>query len=147
MSGVISVKMLPEDIQVKWDRLVDNYPIVRWIDLGNGTLFRIMAYHVQNTFNMPREGFFVAIERVGAFFFRVDSHLSTAYVSEKLFLPESDAAIMADWINTQIGKYKKQQGIYNARIINEVSHYNYSGEKIFIPLHPEIINMELNNEF
>lgn len=146
MSSDVSDKIIKKYIKVKWDRLAGNDPIIRWIDLGNGTLFRIMAYHVKNTFDMPREGFFVAIERIGAFFFRSDSEVSCEYVSEKLFLPEGDAAIMADWINTQTGNYNKQQGIYSARIISEVEHYNYAGEKRFIPLHPEIINEELTSE-
>jgi hypothetical protein len=55
-------------IKVKWPKVMDrrklDAPILNWIDLGNGTLFRIAAFFTLD----PAYGIQVSIERGGAFF-------------------------------------------------------------------------------
>lgn len=132
-------------VSVKWPRVMDYHdldqrPLVAWLDLGNGTMFRIGAFFIHGGRKYPRPGFFIGIERVGCFFFRVpENPLSAAYVSEKLHLPEPDAAIMADWMNSQFGLAAKQQGDYTKKYIEEVDVYHYSGENPIKPLCPEIV--------
>lgn len=130
---------------VRWPRVMnyndlDQRPLVTWLDLGNGTLFRVGAFFVHGGFKQPRIGLFLGIERVGSFFFRIPEYpVSGQYVSEKLNLPPSDANIMADWLNSQFGLEAKQQGEYTQYIIEEVDVYHYSGENPIKPLCPEIL--------
>lgn len=132
-------------INVKWPKVldynnVDQPPLIAWIDLGNGTMFRIFAFFSRGGALRPRAGLVVAIERVGSFFFRLDNKIAYQYVSEKLNVPESDARALADWLNAQLGHDVPQQGEYTESYIREVDYYSYSGENPLMPLVPEIMN-------
>lgn len=125
------------DVKVKWDHIVNQYPnsipVCNWIDLGNGTMFLISAFNTYKSIGMARDGIMIAIDRVGSFLFPQDSELKFGYVSEKLFIPESDARAMADWLNVQIKQYKKQQGIYSRTYLDYTEEY-YQGSKIIRPI-------------
>lgn len=136
--------------QVKWDQVIsfsesESIPLCNWIDLGNGTMFRIAAFFTYRHLNMSRDGLFIAIERVGSFLFAIDKPLHYAYVSNKLFVPESDARALADWINTQLGYKADQQGEYNPDYINAVEPVMYAGEKALLPLTPRIVGNDKTN--
>ena len=134
-----------KEIKVKWCKVLDwkeegQPPIIRWMNLGNGTMFRITAffahsYHEAN----PREGLYIGIERVGSFLFGIGKEIHPDYISEKLNLPEPDAAGIADWMNVQLGFDAKQFGIYNEDYINEIEPYGLIGERFYFPLMPRII--------
>ncbi len=133
-------------VQVKWPKVISSNnitPLVGWIDLANGTMFRIAAFFVPGFYDYPRSGFWVSLERAGSFFFAIpEKPLSAAYVAEKLFLhPDgSDAPAMADWINAQFGfEDAKQQGEYRKGYILEVEPYGLIGENKIMPLVPEIL--------
>lgn len=131
-------------IKVKWPKVldynnIDQPPLIAWIDLGNGTMFRIFAFFSRGGDLRPRPGLVVGIERVGTFFFTINKPYSYGYVSEKLCLTEPDARAIADWMNAQVGHDFDQQGRYYADYIKEVEPYFYSGEYALMPLVPEII--------
>ena len=133
-------------VQVKWPQVISPekvLPFIGWIDLANGTMFRIMAWFVPYYHLWPRQGLWVSLERAGSFFFAIpEKPLSAAYVAEKLFLhPDgSDAPAMADWINAQFGfEDAKQQGEYRKGYILEVEPYGLIGENKIMPLVPEIL--------
>lgn len=134
--------------KVKWPQVLkyenlDQAPLLRWIDLGNATMFRLSAYFVHGGYSYPGRGLVVGIERVGMWFFKIHSDsqwFRWGYVAEKLFLPESDARAIADWINAQIGfEDTEQQGEYNPTYIREVEPYGLGGENFVMPLVPVII--------
>lgn len=132
------------ELKVKWPKVLDynnldQPPLIAWIDLGNGTMFRIFAFFSHGGTKRPRPGLVVAIERVGSFFFALHRALTHVYVSEKLNVPEGDARALADWINVQLGHEFPQQGEYNKDYIEEVELYYYAGEMALMPLVPEII--------
>ena len=136
---------MTKKIKVEWDKILDwkdisKPPIIRWIDLGNATMFRITAFFAHSFHDgNPREGLYIGIERVGSFLFDLKLPKSTKYVAEKLNLPESDAAAIADWINAQLGYDLEQFGEYNEDYINEVEPYGLIGERFYMPLVPRII--------
>lgn len=130
---------------IKWPRVMDYHnvdqpPLIEWIDLGNGTMFRIFAFFSRGGWNRPRDGLVVGIERVGSFFFTIDTFKTWTYISEKLNLPESDARAIADWINVQIDKSCPMQGIYNFDYIRAVEPVMYAGEYARMPLVPDLID-------
>lgn len=132
------------EVKVKWPKVldyndIDQPPLIEWIDLGNGTMFRIFAFFSRGGTKRPRPGLVVALERVGSFFFKLGGNISYQYVSEKLNVPEPDARALADWLNIQLDQDVPQQGEYNEKYINEVELYFYSGEVGMMPLVPEII--------
>ncbi len=136
---------MSKEIKVKWDKVLDwkdinKPPLIRWIDLGNATMFRITAFfaHAFHDGN-PREGLYIGIERVGSFLFTLTRAVNPDYISEKLGLPESDAAAIADWMNVQLGFDVKQFGVYNEDYINEVEPSGLIGERFYFPLVPRII--------
>lgn len=134
-------------LKVKWEKVIHadilNVKYVcRWIDLGNGTMFRIVSFFTDTLKGDPRDGLFVAIERVGAFLFPLSDHYKTGYVSEKLFLPPSDAAAIADWMNAQLKNDVPQQGIYTKSYIEDIEPVIYAGERPYLPLCPVIISEE-----
>ena len=60
-------------VKVKWKAVLSvdpPVPLLRWIDLGNGTMFRIAAFFVRGGVLDPGHGIYVGIERVGGFFFK-----------------------------------------------------------------------------
>jgi|GEM_PF-7081908 hypothetical protein len=132
-------------VKVKWPRIIDfnnivHRPICRWIDLGNGTMFRITAFFTYPFYDMSRDGLLIAIERVGCFLFGLNrTEFRWDYVAEKLYLPEADARIIADWMNAQCGFDFPQQGHYVEAYIREVEPYGLIGEKHLMPLIPEIL--------
>jgi hypothetical protein len=131
-----------ETVHVKWDQVISFNespckPILRWINLGNGTLFRISAFFVRKKDKMPKDGIFVAIERVGSFLFAIDAPIHFSYVSEKLYVPKSDARAIADWINAQIGHETEQQGNYCLDYLEETLIINVE-EWPFPALSPKI---------
>lgn len=133
-----------KNVKIKWPKVLDYHdldqrPLLKWIDLGNGTLFRISAFFVRGGRNYPRVGLQVSIEYKGSFFFSIDHPLGGSYVCKKLFLSNPDALIIADWLNAQLGHYTKQQGVYNSKYITEVEEYGLIGEHKIMPLTPEII--------
>lgn len=123
---------------VKWPKVINSYdePIVKWIDLCNATMFRIIAF---KTFR-PKRCLVVAIERIGCFCFDMERVKSWQYVSEKLFVSESDARALADWINAQTGLDHEQQGIYSRDMLADVEEYGLGGEMKEMPLIPEKIS-------
>jgi len=129
------------DLKVKWPKIVNSYffPQCHWIDLGNGTMFRIGAFYTTPNFGGPREGLFVSIEDKGSFLFAIDFAISFQYVSERLNLMEPDARNIADWINAQLEHDVNQQGIYYKSYIDGVEPYGHIGESLHWPLKPEII--------
>jgi hypothetical protein len=95
---------------------------------------------------MPREGLFVGIERVGAFLFALNNPVNHHYVSQKLYIPESDARAIADWINAQLGFDHPQQGHYDRDMLNDIDYIVYSGERPMLPLIPTIIDKEYHEQ-
>jgi hypothetical protein len=139
------------ELKVKWDQIIKysdlkSTPICRWIDLCNATMFRISAFFTYHHLDMPRDGLFVSIERVGAFLFPIDKALDHYYVSAKLYVPEPDARAIADWINAQLGYDHPQQGHYNKEMLEAVDYVIYAGEKALLPLVPIIIDDKDNHE-
>ena len=66
------------DIKVKWEKIVvGDKPIIKIINLGNGTQFKLISFH-------HCAKLFVALERLGAFFFDCKRFKAGIYVSEKL---------------------------------------------------------------
>lgn len=111
-------------------------PVIRYIDLGNGTMFCLYLFRTES----PYRGTMVAIDRVGAFLFR-DSKVSTDYVSEKLRVPKSDAAALADWLNVQNGHYEiqRQQAEYDyVYVSNAPEYYKLIGQDAIEVLKPII---------
>jgi hypothetical protein len=102
-------------------------------------MFRIGAFFTSPYHEMPRLGLFIGIERVGSYLFPINYPIGYAYVSEKLFVPESDARALADWINTQMGHKTEQQGIYNKDYIMDIELISYAGEIPLLPLYPKIV--------
>lgn len=124
------------DTKVKWPLIATEFDKVylNYIDLGNVTMFRLSMFKTL----IPRPGLFVAIERIGAFFFGLDKFLHLNYVAEKLFL-NGDAGQVADFLNTQLEIECKQQGHYYENVINNVHPYGAIGEIPIMPWKPEII--------
>lgn len=121
------------EVQVRWQKVIDRASlIVKFINLGNGTQFKLISFLHGNKL-------FVALERIGAFFFDTSRSKSAEYVSEKLNIPFADAAIMADWINAQCETAPVCLGLYNSDYIpqhkNEDDFYDYYDHTI----HPIII--------
>jgi hypothetical protein len=130
---------------VKWPKVLyfnslNDKPICRWIDLCNGTLFRIIAFFTYPFYNHPKDGLYVGIERCGSFLFGISNKFSADYVFEKLNIPESDAAAIADWMNAQLEFNVRQQGHYEKQYILNSEPYGLIGEKFSMPLIPEVIN-------
>lgn len=128
-----------EELKVKWPKVVHNNgeTLIAWIDLCNGTMFRITAFYT--TSSAPKRALYVGIERIGSFFFDLDTPKSAGYVSEKLTVNSVDAAVIADWINAQLEKEFPQQGEYFINYLNEVEPYSLGCEKKTMPLIPEVI--------
>lgn len=101
-------------IKVKWKKIVYEKPVCCFINLGNGTMFRVIAFFTYNLKDVQRNSFFVGIERIGCFLFKLNQgQFYPDYVSEKLNIREQDAMAMCDWINTQCGFDFVQHGDYN----------------------------------
>jgi|SRR6476620_2569183 len=133
-------------MKVKWPKVLDlnntnNAPICRWIDLCNGTIFRLAAFFTHRLNDMPRDGLFVGIERVGGFLFSLEEEKSWQYVAEKLCLSEPDAKVIADWINAQLGHEMDQQGEYSEDYYHEIEPYGLTGERFIMPLMPDRIEV------
>ena len=131
-------------IKVEWKKNLNHdplslVPICNWIDLGNGTMFRLIAFFTYTFNDMPRDGLFVGLERIGCFLFPVDKFIHWEYVSDKLFIPESDARVLADWMNVQMDHKVEQQGEYSRRYIEECDIYFIAGERPQMPIQPFII--------
>jgi hypothetical protein len=113
--------LVPNAAHPRWEKLdIQEEPVIREIDLGNCTMFTITAFFCNPIlsgviFNMPR--FFVSIEKKGSFLFNPENVKYPKYVAEKLNLYESDAAIIADWINIQLGIEAKEFGWYETTAI------------------------------
>lgn len=134
-------------LKVKWKKVIyadilNVKYVCRWIDLCNGTMFRIVSFFTDTLKGDPRGGFFVAIERVGAYLFPISDHYKTDYVSEKLCVPPADAASIADWMNAQLCNDVLQQGNYKKSYLDAIEPVIYAGERAYLPLVPEIISEE-----
>lgn len=83
----------------RWQKIdILRIPMVYWLNLGNGTQYKIITFWL-------RDKFFLGIERVGCFLFATENVKYPAYIAEKLNLDEkSDACNVADWVNTQLGR-------------------------------------------
>ena len=129
------------DLKIAWPKSITSifFPQCHWLNLGNGTIFRIGAFFTCVQINGPRNGFFVAIEDKGAFLFSEELPLDFQYVAEKLNLMESDARNMADWINAQLGFNADNQGIYTRAYIESNEPYGLIGESKQLPYVPLII--------
>lgn len=130
------------EIQIKWPLVIAEWdiPYLNWLDLANVTMFRVAGFKT----GFPRAGLFVAIERVGAFFFQDNKWLHWEYVGEKLNLAESDARNMADWINAQIQAEGIQQGTYHNDYILDIKSYGLLWEMQQMPWSPKIVESETN---
>jgi hypothetical protein len=121
-------------LKVIWEKVVHcEKPIIYLINLGNGTQFKLISFY-------HRSKLFVALERLGAFFFDCERFKSGDYVSEKLNICMADANIIADWINCQLDKYEKQQGVYSLHYLNEGdigSYYDF-----VFSISPTVLNHE-----
>ena len=129
-------------LKIKWKALPEllERPIIEWIDLCNGTMFRITAFFVKNAWYYPREGFFVGIENIGSFLFSVHTEKSWEYVHEKFrIMQPRDSMAIADWINAQCGFDSKQQGIYERCYVTADKTYHLIGEHSQEMLKPDII--------
>lgn len=124
------------ELQVKWPLIVEEYEKIyfNYIDLGNYTMFRMCCFKTL----LPRYGFFVAIEDIGAFFFGMHKEYHKDYVAEKLRLGDGDSGQVADFMNAQAGFYDKQQGHYYEKIIRAVEPFGKIGEEKVMPWTPEI---------
>lgn len=128
-------------LKVEWPKVInfDNeLPYINWINLGNGTLFRIISFLSIST----KPGLYVGIERVGCFIFTINENIpfSGKYVSEKLNIGSiSDGNIIADWINAQLGCNAIQQGEYDRKYIEENEPYGLVMERPSLPCCPKII--------
>lgn len=134
-------------LKVKWPKVIDGFykPMIRQMNLCNGTMYKIISFISMG----PFQRLFVGIERKGCFLFSMNKGIHWEYAAEKLGLYESDARIIADWINVQINQEYEQQGNYNERwmenipkeikqIINEASKNDYS-DILSLIMEPEII--------
>ncbi len=124
------------EIKIKWPLIVEEYDKIyfNYIDLGNFTMFRMAIFKTCT----PRHGLWVSIEHKGAFFFSMDNELHKDYVAIKLCLL-GDSGNVADFLNTQIKKYKVQQGSYSEKAIHDREEYGQFGEDKIITWCPEII--------
>jgi hypothetical protein len=118
---------------------IDDKPLLNWINLGNGTLFRLSAFFTRNGGNYPRTGLFIGIERCGCFLFSLRIKVYHGYVAEKLNIAEPEARIIADWMNAQLSFVVPQQGEYDEKYIHETQPYGLGDEKFIMPIVPEII--------
>lgn len=134
-------------LKVKWDRVIycdilNTGVIVRWIDLANGTMFRITAFFSDTLKGHPREGLYIGIDRIGSYLFPISDHYKTGYVAEKLNIPDADAAPLADWMNAQMKNDVPQQGVYKKSYILDIEPVVYAGERPYLPLCAVIIDEE-----
>lgn len=138
---------MPKKLKVKWPKVVgvlDTQPLIAWMDLANGTIFRIVTFFSNNLHTSPCDGLYVGIERVGSYLFDnvvSKTEINWAYLVEKLNLPEVDARPFADWMNAQLERKSEQQGIYDKKHLkpNDTEVYFNLGERASMPLKPEII--------
>lgn len=122
------------ELKVTWEKIIVNEkPIVKFINLGNGTQFKLVSFFIHSKL-------FVALERLGAFFFDCHRFKSGEYVSEKLNICIADANIIADWINVQLDVYDKQQGYYSLNYI-EVEEMHFT---LFTTVHPIVLKTPEN---
>lgn len=131
-------------MKIKWPKVlnfeeINAYPIIRWIDLCNGTMFRITAFFSHLSKEHPISGLFIGIERKGAFLFSFYENIGFEYVEEKLNLCEADARPIADWINAQLGNEIEQYGTYQKHYIDQHESVSYIGERSSLPLIPNIV--------
>jgi hypothetical protein len=126
-------------VTIRWERVIEEFhvPYMNFIDLGNYTLFRMVAFKTL----LPRVGFYVGIEGRGNFYFGSSKAFHWEYVQEKLSLLEPDARSIADWMNAQLGlvNVPAQQGEYWRNVIEAVQSYGLIGEIHAMTWKPEII--------
>ena len=93
---------------LRWKKIdISNTPLVYWLNLGNGTQYKIVTFIIQ-------DALFLGIERIGCFLFNKENEKFPSYVAEKLNLdPTSDARNMADWLNIQLGFKTQEFGFYH----------------------------------
>lgn len=134
-------------IKIKWKKVLkyndlDQKPIINWIDLANGSMFRIFAFFSHGGNFYPRPGFVVGLERIGSFFFYIEKPFHYSYVSQKLNLPSSDARAMSDWMNAQLDldNLVEQQGEYMPAYFTNHKTYNYGSENPTLILCPDIVD-------
>lgn len=92
---------------LRWKKIdILNTPSVYWLNLGNGTQFKIVTFIIQ-------DALFLGVERIGCFLFSKENEKFPLYVAEKLNLDSnSDARNMTDWMNTQFGFKTQEFGYY-----------------------------------
>jgi hypothetical protein len=135
-------------LKVKWPHIAHNkdiwnnsIPLCNWINLDNGTMYRIISFPLHTTHGHPKNGLYVGIERKGSFLFDGIRFKSWDYVNEKLGIGnESDARILADWINAQCMEEFEQQGVYQKNYILSNDPCEYIGEIMTLPLVPQIVS-------
>lgn len=124
-----------DGLRIKWEKInFDFEPFYGDINLGNITMFRIFAWMTNY------DNFLLGIEGYSSYRFKNKVHWK--YVVEKLMLSnESDARIIADFINAQLGIQCEQQGFYyrDYITIKEESCYGFDGDRFLIPICPKII--------
>lgn len=125
------------DLQIKWPKVVSEEPLINWINLCNGTFFRMISFFS----SAPKCGLFVGIEKIGCYIFAGETYKSGEHVGEKLNLNSMDACIIADWINAQFEvKDCRQQGKYFLNYLDKTEPYSIGAEAVQMPLIPEIIS-------
>ena len=91
----------------RWNKIdISVTPLVYWLNLGNGTQYKIITFRVQ-------DALFLGIERIGCFLFGDKCVKAPAYIAEKLNLDEIDANNVADWFNIQLGLNVPEFGRYD----------------------------------
>ena len=93
---------------LRWKKIdISNNPLVYWLNLGNGTQYKIVTFIIQ-------DALFLGIERIGCFLFNKENEKFPSYVAEKLNLDQnSDAGNIADWLNIQFGFKTQEFGFYH----------------------------------
>jgi hypothetical protein len=140
-------------IKVKWPKIINinsvDVPKIEWINMCNGTIFQICMFSTtcRPCILYPRDGLFIGLNSLGCFFFDIHSALSWDYVKEKLYLPQSDARPLSDFINVQLDKVledEPQQGEYNINHMKgsdgHEEYYRLIGQNEQKIIEPEIIS-------
>jgi len=118
---------------LEWERKIyEGMIFVGWIDLCNGTMFRLTSFKSHVPFN----SLFVALEGRGNYYFSFNSQEKHPnYIAEKLSIPMADAKPLADWINIQMGTFEKLYGeyLYTDEMITKHANLGESQTEVLIP--------------
>ena len=130
-----------DKINIEWPkRIFGVQNFIGWIDLCNGTMYRLTAFKS----DVPKQSLFIAIESRGNYYFADNGALKHPnYVSEKLSIPDADAAPLADWINSQLaGEYEDKPHYFGSyELLQNLVEYHGNIDEVVTPvLIPRILN-------